>query len=52
MYSRFVYGPEWSAIGAYVDNADEQAEPFVRTAVVNAIMDKIEKCNAIHETPH
>ncbi len=50
--SRFVYGPAWSAIGASIDNADAQAEPFIWTSAVNVTMANIEKCNAIDETLH
>ncbi len=52
LYSRFVNGPAWLAIGAHIDNADEQAKPSIWTAAVDAIMTKIEKRNAIYETLH
>ncbi len=50
LYSRFVYGPAWSATGAYIDYADEQAKPFIWTAAVNAVMAKIRERNVMYET--
>ncbi len=50
--SRFVYGAVWSAIGAYIDDADEQPRPFIWTTTVKPITAKIEKSNAMCETVH